>query len=351
MDPLKNVSGISAVTQFIIDNNINDNYIHFELGKKDSERGGIFRLMSVLSAYRLWKNELKKHPEALIHYNFPLSTKSILRDPIFIFHAARKRRDIIIHLHGGLFLTSKKIPFLLNLILKKIFSLNIPFIVLSNLEVNLVNRFCPKTVITLPNCVDISHAMRHQRNFNMNKPLAIGYIGRITDTKGMDYLLEACKKLKKQNIPFILKIAGAEDKSGKYIPLFYSNLGKQFVYDGIVSGEKKHNFLADLDIFILPSFFEGLPISLLECMSYGVVPVTTKVGSISEVIKEHENGIYIKMKDSQSIVDTVINLHNDRKMLQYLGKNARETIINQYSPLKYIKSLRAIYNMAKKINP
>lgn len=346
MDPLKNVSGISAVTQFIIDNNVNDNYIHFELGKKDSERGGLFRLMSVISAYQLWKNKLKKYPKALIHYNFPLSTKSILRDPIFIFYAVRKRRDIIIHLHGGLFLTSKKIPFLLNLILKKIFSLNIPFIVLSNLEVNLVRRFSPKTVITLPNCVDTSHAMKYHRNFNMNKPLVIGYIGRITDTKGMDYLLEACKKLKKQNIPFILKIAGAEDISGRYIPLFNSNLGKQFVYDGIVSGENKHNFLADLDVFILPSFFEGLPISLLECMSYGIVPVTTNVGSISEVVKEQQNGIFIKTKDSNSIIDAIKYLHNNRKMLQYLGSNARKIIIDKFSPDKYIKSLRNIYASA-----
>ena len=119
-----------------------------------------------------------------------------------------------------------------------------------------------------------------------------------------------------------------------------------FEYAGLVSGKSKCDFLRSLDAFILPTYFEGLPMSLLETMSYGVTPVVTPVGSIPQVVKDGVNGMFITDHDSDSIVSAIKRLDEDRSILRKLGVAARETIFNQFSPEKYVEKLNSIYHLA-----
>ena len=204
LDPQKNVSGISSVTKFIIENNVYYNYIHFELGKRDNEKGGIFRIFPIMKNFFSWNILLSRFPNAIVHYNFPLSKASIIRDPLFIWLARMRKHKIVIHIHGGIFLTSSHIPVYLNYILKKIFSLPISFIVLSEKEKEiLVNKFDCKKVFILPNCINLNEAIFFHRTANYENPLTIGYLGRIAETKGMDYLLDACIRLKEMGIKLL----------------------------------------------------------------------------------------------------------------------------------------------------
>ena len=184
-----------------------------------------------------------------------------------------------------MFLTADSIPSYLRLILNKVFAMEVPFIVLSDMEEKLViEKFNCKNVAVLPNCIDLNDAETFNRAKNENEPLRLGYLGRIAETKGMDFLLEACVELKDKNVPFVLEIAGKEEVKGKYLPVFEEKLSDRFSFAGVVSGKSKSDYLKRLDIFVLPSFFEGLPMSLIECMNFGVVPVTTNVGSINEIV-------------------------------------------------------------------
>lgn len=348
LDPSKNVSGISSVTKFIVSNNKENEYIHFVLGRKDDEKGGVFRIFSILEKLREWKKMLNKEKDAIIHYNFPLSKPSILRDPLFMGMAMRQKRKMVIHIHGGVFLTHyEEAPFFFKWILKKVFRWNVPFIVLGENEKNIIKQSLKtKKVFSLPNCIDLQDAELFKRVYSDSKPLIIGYIGRIAETKGMIYLLKACRELKNKQIPFVLKLAGAEEVGDSFLPLFENYLGNQFTYSGVVSGEKKNDFLKSLDVFVLPSYFEGLPMSLLECMSYGVVPITTNVGSIGDVVEDCKNGFFIKVKDAESIVDVLTRLNSDRELLSRLGDEARATIFNNFNPHEYIQNLNIIYGMA-----
>ena len=365
LNPKENVSGISSVTKFIIDNNPKAQYLHFELGKKDKEKGGWHRIGALLGRYRDWKKMLAEHPDAIIHYNFPLSKPSILRDPWFIRYAIRHHRKMVVHVHGGLFLTAPKIPFYLMHIMRGVFGQELPFIVLSDMERGiLVERFGAKEVYSLPNCVDLKDAEAYAkeneeaslsednlRDTNMasthhqalRQPLRIGYLGRIEPNKGMTELLIACQRLKKKGLPFQLVIAGKEQTEGEYLPQFDHWLGDSFEYVGLVSGQTKCDFLRSLDAFVLPTYFEGLPMSLLESMSYGKAPIVTPVGSIPQVVKDGENGIFVKDHDVDSIVDAIKRLSEDRTLLRKLGEEARKTIFSQFSPNKYIEKLNDIY--------
>lgn len=344
LDPTKNVSGVSAVTQFIIDNNHEQEYIHFELGRKDNEQGGWRRIPAIINKLKEWRKVLKKYPDAIIHYNFPLSTPSILRDPLFMFIARRMNRKMIIHVHGGVFLSSPSTPWILERILKWVFSGKEPIIVLSDEEQKtLKKRFHCQNVITLPNCIDLSEAEDFHRQISSSN-IEMGYLGRIAESKGMTELLEACKALKQQNIPFCLHIAGKEEIENQYLPAFRDALGDNFVYDGIVSGEKKTTFLKKIDYFILPSYFEGLPISLLEAMSFGCVSITTMVGSIPSIAENNANVIAIESHSSKDIIDAINYSRNNESLVKQISAKAKDTIFRNFSPADYTTNLNKVYN-------
>ena len=445
LDPTQNVSGVSTVVQFIIENNKEREYQHFQIGKTDKESGGVLqRLWRIWRCYGEWKtllsstayethmrcnetsqkrlrnaidacyeNKIKDNKdnqdnkdnkgnlkptqredtETIIHYSFPLSAPSILRDPWFMHYALKRGYKMVVHVHGGLFLTAPRIPFLLERILKWVFSWDVPFIVLSEGEKEILEkRFGAKRVEVLPNCPDAPKGndtqseiatirgcattihehgslrygagtydnleLLNQRSdlnleptceasaLNQRRALILGYLGRIEPNKGMTELLEALKKCKAEGRGFKVRFAGKEQTEGEYLPRFKEALGDDFEYCGLVSGETKREFLDSLDVFVMPTYFEGLPMSLLETMSYGAVPVVTKVGSIPTVVKDGENGLFVKVKDVDSICEALKKLDDDRVLLAKMSVEARRTIQENFSATKYVERLNAIYAQA-----
>lgn len=351
LDPTQNVSGVSSVVSFIIENNRECEYLHFQLGKTDKEKRGWHRIGAIAGALRTWKRMLDEHSDAIVHYNFPLSFLSILRDLLFMHEVRKREMKLIVHVHGGMFLTAPKTPFMLRKILTKVFSWEVPFIVLSEMEKGILqNKFGAKDVQVLPNCVDLNDAKSFERKIG-ESPLTLGYLGRIEPNKGMTELLAACIKLSKEGVPFKLVLAGKEQTVDKYLPYFDQWLGDSFHYAGLVLGKTKADFLRSVDVFVMPSYFEGLPMSLLECMSYGCVPVVTNVGSIADVVtsynnknvKEETNGIFVKVRDDDSIVKAVKLLHEDRSLTRRLSETTKRRIFCQFSSERYVDSLNEIY--------
>ena len=176
------------------------------------------------------------------------------------------------------------------------------------------------------------------------KELVLGYLGRIEPNKGMGEMLSAMERLKSEGRKIRLRIAGKEEREGEYLPKFREALGEDFEYCGLVSGERKREFLESLDVFVMPTYFEGLPMSLLETMSYGAVPVVTEVGSIPTVVKDGENGLFVKVKDGDSICNALKKLDEDRELLAQMSEKAQRTIQENFSAEKYVERLNEIYN-------
>lgn len=343
LDPKVALGGVSSVANFIVSSNKAIHYIHFEQGSRDKDKGGYHKITRVIKRYRQWKNLLAENNERIIHYNFDLSPFSILRDYPFMRVARKMNRKMVIHVHGGVFMTSTKVPYIYNYFLKKIFSWeDVPFIVLSAREKNNIeSRYGTTNIHVLPNSV----ALPERANKIWDKtPLTIGYFGRITATKGMQELLNAAIKLKNNKVPFKMLFAGKKEQPTDYVDLFANTLGDDFQYVGVVSGQQKDEFLRRLDVFVLPSYFEGLPVSLLESMSYGIVPVATAVGSIPEVVTDGENGLLIKDHDEDNIVTAIKKVVDDKEIAVSMSINAREEIEKRFNPQKYCETLNAIYN-------
>ena len=345
LDPKVNVSGISSVTQFIISNNKEVDYIHFEVGRKDAEsQGALSRITRIIRNKKEWEQLLKQNKEAIVHYNIPLMKAAIVRDYMLIKIAHDLGMHIVLHIHGGNYIKERNRPWFIKKLLERIFAWAKHVIVLGDEEKNILEEdFKLKNVISLPNCIDLTEAKEFKRDISCKETLDILYIGRIEPNKGIDYTFEACKALKNDGVKFHLHFAGKEEVEGQYIPKFKEEFGKNFTFHGVVSGDKKTDVLKKCDIFLLPSFYEGLPMSLLETMSFGQVPVVTPVGSIPTVVTDNTNGIFINIKNTKDIVDAIKRLTTNRNFYTSLSQKARETIITKFDDREYIKQLNNLY--------
>lgn len=345
LNPEENVSGISSVAQFIISNNKEVEYIHFEVGKKDAESGGkLSRIRRIWHNRVEWKQLLRQHPDAVIHYNMPLMGAAVIRDYLLLQVVHRQGNSIVLHVHGGNYMKNRQRPRIVQRLIEKVFAWAKHIVVLSDEEKRIVEEdFKVPNVHSLPNCIDLSDARVHKRSFDNNRPLSILYLGRIEKNKGIDYILEAAKKLKADKVPFTLHFAGKEETQDEYIPQFKSDLGESFIYHGVVFDKMKYDLLKQCDVFLLPSFYEGLPMSLLETMSFGMVPVVTPVGSIPAVVTDRVNGIYIKVKNIDDIVNAITKLANNKTLMQDLSSKTQNCIFEKFDDNVYINILNSLY--------
>ena len=280
---------------------------------------------------------------ALVHFNIAVDKNGLLRDSPLILFAKILRKRLILHLHGGEYLQHKEVPKWMNVILKLVFSGNNPIIVLSAKEAEIIKRkYKCNNVFVLPNCIDLSEAKAFKRDKN-DGILKILFMGRISLNKGIEYIYEALKNLKNEGFLFEFYLAGKGPDETKYIKKFKDILGGSFIYYGVVSGDQKSDLLRNCNVFLLPSFFEGMPLALIESMAFGLVPISTPVGSIKNLIDDGKNGFIVNVKSVKEIENAIKKLYYDSGYRQVLSDNAREHIFLNYDPEQYFSNLNKIY--------
>jgi glycosyltransferase involved in cell wall biosynthesis len=113
---------------------------------------------------------------------------------------------------------------------------------------------------------------------------------------------------------------------------------------GWLGQEEKHAALARARVFLLPTYFEGMPVAVLEAMAHGLPVVTTPVGDVPDAITDGYNGFLIPPGDVDAIVDRVSRLLDDADLGERLGAQARERIREVYDVQVVLPRLYAIYD-------
>ena len=169
------------------------------------------------------------------------------------------------------------------------------------------------------------------------------YLGEIKNAKGTYDLLNVLKTNKEIFKDKILLRVGGIVVDGDFNAIISEKDLSPFIqYEGWVSGSKKTECLEWADVFILPSYYEGLPISILEAMSYSQPVIATNVGGIPEFLRSHENGILIEPGNLEQIKNAILYfVENPEKISEY-GKKACKAV-QPFFPDKVFEKLNAIY--------
>ena len=166
-----------------------------------------------------------------------------------------------------------------------------------------------------------------------NKIINIGFLGRLSEEKGLEYLIYSSNLMIKKNIQHTIKIAGDLDdkRFNKYINkiLMISKNNKNINFLGKLNEEKKKKFYNSIDIFVLPSVnsFEAFGLVQLEAMSYGKPVIASNLRGVRIPILYTKNGLLFKKGNVKNLVECIeyyyknLNKINNRKIYKTYNKN------------------------------
>ena len=160
--------------------------------------------------------------------------------------------------------------------------------------------------------------------------LKIGFIGRLSEAKGVRYLIDAVGNLVDRGFAIRCFIVGDGDLDDElHARAFRTNASDSFVFLG--RRNDSQNFLSQMDICVIPSLWEGLPLVLLESFSVGTPVVASACDGLLDVIRDGDNGILAKPADVESLTQAIERLCLDPSLRSTLGRNARSDFLTNYS--------------------
>ncbi len=172
----------------------------------------------------------------------------------------------------------------------------------------------------------------------------VGFAGRIIKRKGWKEFVETARILldqPKNDKLYFLMAGNGQDKDALNDLLEKMQFGRKVHYVGYVKNMLE--YYAALDCFMMPSHFEGLPMSQLEVMSLGIPLLTTDGPGMDEIPKDGIDAVYMTMKDPNDMAAKVKMLMSKPDLQKELRLNAQQTV-QEHSLDNFIKNLDGIYS-------
>jgi len=167
----------------------------------------------------------------------------------------------------------------------------------------------------------------------------IAYCGRISKEKSLNTLRRAYSRLKEDynNVSLLIIGSGTEEETNKFSDL------KDVKITGFVNNVSQ--YLKAADIFVMPSLTETTSLATIEAMSTGLAVIVTRVGYMKEYIIDKLNGLFFPKKNDYLLRKKLEMLIKDKKQREFLGKNARDTVLEKFSWDKTVDDINKALDM------
>lgn len=248
------------------------------------------------------------------------------------------RKKVIFHIHGGTFDTfyHEQIRVIRDFIKWTLIKCDI-VICLTETWAELFHKIGVKRVEVIRNSIS-------QPDSNPYNPYStsLTYMGYIEQRKGVFDLIEAFKLCDRaENIVLNICGTGDDEELSKLIKI--NGLKDRVICHGWVNSEQKDRIYRSTAIFILPSYFEALPMVLLEAMAYGIPVISTPVGGIPELIEDGVDGLLIQPGDTGTLTKTINRLLSDKDLCLKMSNAAYQKIKQGYTMKVSFQALHRIY--------
>lgn len=302
------------------------------------------KIIFTFKAYiKIFISFIKNNPDILhVHMS---ERGSVFRKGLIISLAKIFNIKIIIHMHGAEFetwynslnnSTQKKV---VNILMKAD-----KVIILGQYWYDFISTLCPKDKIyVLHNAVSVPNDNKY--NSDARNLLFLGVVGQ---RKGAYDLLDAFEKsLGKIPSDVNLLYYGPDFEKKIEQAIEGRKMCKRVKYMGWLSESDKKAVFNNTMLNILPSYNEGLPMTILETMAYGIPNISTKVAAIPEVIDE-TNGVLLDTGNVDQLSLNIIELVNSKKSREIKSEYAYTTIKKEFSLESHMVKLINLYQKVLK---
>lgn len=296
------------------------------------------KLIKALKGYLYFAKNLIKNKPDIVHIHSSFGPSFYRKIP-FIYMAGWKGIPVVNHIHGADFDTfyhrasiekRKRIKRIYEkcqvlIALSEEWRRNLALLVPAE-KIEVIGNYC-----RIP---DLSMTDRQRQ---------ILFLGEIGERKGcydIPFIYEKTVK-RAGRIPLIM--AGDGELAEVKALFNRNNLLEEVSFPGWVRGKDKDRLLRESEIFLFPTYHEGMPMAVLEAMAYGMAIVTTNAGGIPRLIEDGVNGYLCEPGNVEQISDRLAELSEDADKRRQLGNRARQKAEDDYSMERHMERLFSVY--------
>ena len=212
-------------------------------------------------------------------------------------------------------------------------------------------------VTTIHNGIDLGRTIASRRPEDMKRELGlddativIGTAGRLVPVKGHDTFVRAAKLILDREPGARFAIAG-DGPLEQDLKALASRLGVDGACRFLGARGDIHEVMAAMDVFVLPSLNEGLPMAVLEAMALAKPVVASKVGGLPEVIRHGESGLLVAAGHEQALAGACLELARNRGRAARLGAEAKRSVEEEFSRERNGQALVDVYRAVRRQHP
>jgi glycosyltransferase involved in cell wall biosynthesis len=283
------------------------------------------------------------HKPDIVHIHLSSYFSFYRKSAIFLL-AKFFGKKVIVHCHGSNFKEFHDSSSVHSFFIRRMFNACTAILVLSKDWKETIETYTTnKRVIILYNPV-IS------KSFNGSRPhvesLRAGrilFMGRVGERKGAYDILEAVPEVIRSypDARFILAGDGDLEKAKRISA--EKGIDRNVEFPGWVKGDDKRAYFRNSDIYLLPSYHEGIPVSILEAMAAGLPVISTPVGGIPDAIEDGVNGFLVNPGDARAIAEKLVYLLEHPRERKEMGTRNRTKVTDQFDIGGIISQLVSVY--------
>lgn len=334
--------GISSVIRAYEDAGLFDNYaIEYIATHKDGNF--ITKLAYSIGALLKFLSLLVKRDVFLVHIH-SASNYSFWRKSLFFFISKALSKKIIYHIHGGGFVAfyNNASKFGQRLIKYILMNSQVIIVLTDSWRNMVIETVGAARIETLQNPITDSEYCSIANHPVDNRLL---FLGLVKKEKGVFDILSAMYLLRENyNLTVNLDVCGVGDIAKLKQKAKKMGMTKNIVVHGWVDAKKIKELMSKATAFILPSYYEGLPMSIIEAMAASVPVIASNVGGIPDIIKDGENGMLIEPGNIKAMAEKIKRIVENKDERIEISQKAKEMVLISYSQKIVIDKLIEIYN-------
>ena len=293
LGPARDVKGgMTSVVDSYYDYGL-DKEVELKYIETVNDKNSFSKILKIVKGFTIFILCIKKYDIVHIHM---ASRRSTFRKGKYVRIAKRKGKKVITHIHGAEYkkfyneCNNKEKEYV-----RKTLELSDKLVVLSEEWKEYFSNLVKKEKI----CV-IYNSIAIPNDFEKNTDTKnILFLGRFGKRKGIYDLIDVIEKICKEYPETKLFAAGDGEIENVRTIIKERHLENNIIILGWITGEEKEKYLKECCYYILPSYNEGMPMSLIEGMAYKNIPISTNTGGIPKVISNNQNGILIDAGDKE----------------------------------------------------
>lgn len=347
--PLDAVGGMAEVVRLSLSLNFRDRY---RLGSfatsvsTGAHENALYRIRRHTAHALTFRRHLRATSPAIVHFH-TCSGFSFFRTLLDQRIARRCGCRTILHIHGGRFANflSELGPVRRRIAIEGLRRAD-RVVVLSNHWRRRILEFAPTAdIVAIENGIEIPPRILAPSHEGACRFLLLGSLDRI---KGINDLIDACARLRQRGLPFHVTLVGppgdAGDRTILNRKLDERGLTGDIRYLGTVVGDAKHDLLRECDVYLQPSHYEGMPLGVLEAMSFARPVIATTVGALPEMITHEQEGLLVPPHHPDALAAAMARLAQEPAARVRMGAAGRFCAQARFSLEHMRAKIMALYD-------